>query len=299
MAVRRLVALVVAGVALAVTPAAARSGGAASANRAVVVVELPSGETRSACVVFEEVSITGLELLTAAQMSPETYGMGPGAAVCKLCGEGCPRTRDGCLSCDGGKYWQYYRSDGGGEFSYSNVGAGNSEVTDGDVDGWRFGSDRQNPLLVAVDTVCSDPARTFRFERASSPSPASTAPPPTTAASPATSAPAPSSTVSRPAPVASRSTPTPTTALAGPAGAVDTTVASTTTTPALAVEPPGGATDRGVTEEAAPPAPVGRREAATTSSPVALSVFAALLALLAAGILRARVRRRRAIASPT
>jgi hypothetical protein len=247
--------------------------------------------------VFEEASITGLELLTAAQMSPETYGMGPGAAVCKLCGEGCPRTRDGCLSCDGGKYWQYYRSDEGGEYRYSNVGAGNSEVTDGDVDGWRFGSDRQNPLLVAVETICSDPARTFRFERAASPSPASTAAPPTTTPSPATSAaaPAPSSTVAAAGPAASRSTPT--TSLPAPPGAAGITVPSTTTTPAPADLTSGGPVGR-TAEEAAPPAPTRRRQTAASSSPVALSFFAIFLGLLAAGIFRARVRRRRAIAPP-
>lgn len=161
-------------------------GAAQQDNRAVVVVDTGEGEPRRACVVFSEPSITGLDALRAAQMDPvvQTYS-GKGGAVCKLCGVGCS-AGSSCLTCQSPKYWQYWRSVGGtGSYSYWRAGAGSTEVRDGDVEGWVWGEGNAAPPYYSVETVCSDPARTYRFEPAAASEPATTTtsrPAPTTTA---------------------------------------------------------------------------------------------------------------------
>lgn len=121
-------------------------------NRAVVVVDT-GGSVRAACVLFSESSISGAEALQRAGMAPVLQGYGGlGAGVCSLNGVGCPS--DGsCLTCQAPSYWQYWRSSGGG-FSYSNAGASGTQVTDGSIEGWSFGSSRTPPPLRSVDDVC-------------------------------------------------------------------------------------------------------------------------------------------------
>lgn len=128
---------------------AAAAGGQ---NRAVVVVDT-GGSVRKACVLFSEASISGLEALRRAGMSPVVEGFaGEGGAVCALNGVGCPA--DGsCLTCQAPSYWAYHRADGGGGYAYSSAGAGSTRVTDGDVEGWRWGTGAAPPL-VTVDSVC-------------------------------------------------------------------------------------------------------------------------------------------------
>lgn len=128
---------------------AAAAGGQ---NRAVVVVDT-GGSVRKACVLFSEASISGLEALRRAGMSPVVQGFaGEGGAVCALNGVGCPAD-DSCLTCQAPSYWAYHRADGGGGYAYSSAGAGSTRVTDGDVEGWRWGTGAAPPL-VTVDSVC-------------------------------------------------------------------------------------------------------------------------------------------------
>lgn len=167
-----LVAAASGGANLGPTGSPASAGGP---NRAVVVVDTGSG-SRAACVLFDEESISGTEALQRAGMAPVMQGFGgQGAAVCSLNGVGCPS--DGsCLTCQAPNYWAYFRSSGGG-FSYSSAGAGSTQVTDGDIEGWRWGTGAA-PALRSVDSVCG-----------------AEAPPPTTAP---TAAPAPPSGGSAP-----------------------------------------------------------------------------------------------------
>jgi hypothetical protein len=116
-----------------------------------VVVDTGSG-SRAACVLFDEESISGVEALQRAGMAPVLQGFGgQGAAVCSLNGVGCPS--DGsCLTCQAPNYWAYFRSSGGG-YSYSSAGAGSTQVTDGDIEGWRWGTGAA-PSRPSVDSVC-------------------------------------------------------------------------------------------------------------------------------------------------
>ena len=86
-------------------------------------------------------SISGLDALQLAGANPATYGFaGQGAAVCQLYGVGNPADSS-CLIGPGGQYWAYYRAGpGAGGWTYSRGGASSTTVTDGSVEGWRYGT---------------------------------------------------------------------------------------------------------------------------------------------------------------
>ena len=132
-------------------------------HRAVVTVDT-GAFVKTACVRFREQSISGVEALRRAGMAPElrTFG-GQGAAVCSLCGKGCPA--DGsCLTCGGSEYWSYFRKPAGsGGFTYARGGAGSAQVRDGDVEGWKWGTGSAAPPAVSVDSVCG-PATVIEVE---------------------------------------------------------------------------------------------------------------------------------------
>ena len=105
--------------------------------RAVVVVEPGPGPVT---ICFDG-SISGLDALQLAGANPVTYGFaGQGAAVCQLFGVGNPADSS-CLVGPGGEYWAYYRAGpGAGGWTYSRGGASTTTVTDGSVEGWRYGT---------------------------------------------------------------------------------------------------------------------------------------------------------------
>lgn len=113
---------------------------AQATHRAAIVVDTGSGVV-TRCVTFSEDSISGITALQRAGLAPVVRSFsGNGGAVCGLNGLGCPADSS-CLTCQAPNYWAYYRADdGAGAFSYSPVGAGSAQVTDGDVEGWRWGS---------------------------------------------------------------------------------------------------------------------------------------------------------------
>jgi len=115
---------------------------AAVPHRAMVVVET-GGATYHRVVTFSEDSITGLRALELAGAQPVVYSFaGQGGAVCRLFGVG----RDASANCLGGadgdnRYWAYFRAGAGTTtFVYSRAGAGATQVHDGDVEGWKFGT---------------------------------------------------------------------------------------------------------------------------------------------------------------
>lgn len=128
------------------------SAEAGGQNRAVVVVDTGSS-VRAACVLFSEDSISGAEALQRAGMDPVLQGYsGLGSGVCALNGVGCPSDGN-CFTCQAPNYWQYWRSSGGG-FTYSNSGASGTQVRDGSVEGWSWGSQASPPPFQSVDAVC-------------------------------------------------------------------------------------------------------------------------------------------------
>ncbi len=122
-------------------------------NRAAIVVDTGSGPV-SRCVSFAEESISGIEALNRAGLAPVVRGFsGEGGAVCGLNGVGCPADSS-CLTCQAPNYWAYYRADNGaGGFAYSSVGAGAIAVTDGDVEGWRWGTGA-GPAYRSFSSIC-------------------------------------------------------------------------------------------------------------------------------------------------
>lgn len=126
---------------------------ASGPNRAVVVADSGTGVIVRG-IEFESDSISGLEALQLAGLSPVVQGFqGEGGAVCALAGVGCPS--DGsCLTCDArGYYWAYHRAPAGsGAYTYSRVGAGATQVHDGDVEGWKWGTGAA-PAYHSVDEV--------------------------------------------------------------------------------------------------------------------------------------------------
>ncbi|MCB1017381.1 MAG: hypothetical protein KDB10_20005, partial [Acidimicrobiales bacterium] len=129
-------ALVVACLLAALAGPGARDAVASGPNRAVVVADSGTGVIVRG-IEFSAESISGLEALQLAGLSPVVEGFqGEGGAVCALAGVGCPS--DGsCLTCDPrGYYWAYHRAPAGsGGYTYSRVGAGATRVHDGDVEG--------------------------------------------------------------------------------------------------------------------------------------------------------------------
>ncbi len=113
----------------------------APVNRAGVVVRFGNGEVVTACVTFSESSISGLELLERSGLPVIAQQSSLGAAICKIGREGCDYPATSCFCArDQGRavYWAFYVRDAGA-WRYSNLGAGNVRVSDGDLHGWAWG----------------------------------------------------------------------------------------------------------------------------------------------------------------
>jgi len=126
---------------------------AQASSRAVVIVSTGSGVHTN--VIEFSGTVSGLEALQLAGASPETITYGPlGQAVCKLYGAGDEPVPG---QCPGG--WVYYRAVGGaGGWSQSSLGASNSVVHDGDVEGWGYGGAPPFSSFCAVAGCAPPPA---------------------------------------------------------------------------------------------------------------------------------------------
>ena len=114
----------------------------AGAHRAMVVVDT-GATTYQTVITFDGDSVTGIQALALAGAEPVVYSFsGQGGAVCRLFGIG----RDAGPNCLGGadgdnRYWAYFRAPSGtSSFTYSRAGGGSTQVRDGDVEGWKFGT---------------------------------------------------------------------------------------------------------------------------------------------------------------
>jgi hypothetical protein len=135
-------------------PARAQS---ATQHRAAVIID--TGTTvKHVCIRFTSDSISGKDALDLAnQVDPSVHPMyrdygGLGAAVCSLCGTGNPQSD--CLGQQSGKFWAYDRAPNGTtRFAQSSEGLSNTQVHDGDVEGWYWGQGGAPPYA-SVDQVC-------------------------------------------------------------------------------------------------------------------------------------------------
>lgn len=133
---RRVAVVLAAAFALAAVPVADEvPPAAAGGSRAVVIVN------GSVHVISFGGSVTGLQALRmVAGVTTLGFG-GIGEAVCSINGVGNPATPNECLVGPNGEYWAYYRAGPGATgWQYSTRGAGGTSVTDGSVEGWRYGT---------------------------------------------------------------------------------------------------------------------------------------------------------------
>ncbi|MCB0067152.1 MAG: hypothetical protein M9936_11965 [Caldilinea sp.] len=148
--------LALAALLLSAAPLAAQDG----AQAGLVIVH-GDGSVTTQCVAFAEESITGAELLVRSGLDVAMEASSMGATICRLDGEGCGYPQESCFcQCEGSSciYWSYWRLGDEG-WTYSNLGAGNSTVRDGDVDGWRWGEGTveraEEPPALTFEEVCT------------------------------------------------------------------------------------------------------------------------------------------------
>lgn len=179
---------------------------------------------------------TGFDALEHARISYEQSG----GFLCRIAGR--PESTD-CSNRPGvGPYWAYYWAKRGGDWKYSNQGAGARKPPPGSVEGWTYADDngQSSPPRYPVPAPVPEPSA----------APSSTAHP----SSPGTSPAAPGSTPPRARTTATTSAGTPTTGAAAPATVAagdDAPVGPTTTTSLalgnvdLSIEQGGGGTSAG------------------------------------------------------
>ncbi len=98
----------------------------------------------TACVSFTESSITGLDLLQRSGLVIETAtNPNQGTAVCKIGDVG-----DASNDCFGSmpNYWSYWQLGENG-WGYSAIGADQSQVVDGGVYAWSWGTWRSSSII--------------------------------------------------------------------------------------------------------------------------------------------------------
>ena len=148
-------------------PAAAQTTEQES-NRAGLVVVHEDGTVTSRCEEFTEESISGYDLLVRSGFALRSEVGSMGTEVCSLDGEGCGEGEDCFCQCQTSvcRYWTYWQLGPDG-WRYSNIGASNSRVDDGAVDGWVWGDSRPNnpsenlpPQLTFAD-ICSAAATIY------------------------------------------------------------------------------------------------------------------------------------------
>ena len=125
-------------------------------HRAGLVVQKGPTETITACVRFDETTVDGLALLRRAGLDVVTGTAG--GTVCKIDNTGCPA--DSCFTCTpNNDYWSYWQLTDG-DWAYATTGAGDTRVSEGDVEGWRWGQGTP-PLLMDFNAICGSRHRLY------------------------------------------------------------------------------------------------------------------------------------------
>lgn len=130
-------------------------------NRAGIVVRFSDGRVQTSCVSFKTESISGLDLLQRTGLDVIAQSSGGGAAVCKIGGDGCAFPAEPCFCKFGGgqqgQYWAYWRLNGAA-WQYAAQGASSIRVTNGDVNGWAWGTGSAQsgaqPPITTFEQIC-------------------------------------------------------------------------------------------------------------------------------------------------
>lgn len=189
---RRLRALAAAALLAAALAPALGAGTACAGEGGSAALVIDTGErVLRLCVGLPERAVSGIELIElAADQHGLAYSLGyGGGAVCSLAGVG--PTGSDCFA-DYPRFWGYWRGDGEGGWTWSNVGAGSTVVEVGDVEGWSWGEGNDGethpqPPAVRFEQVCAAEASPTPTRTRASPAATprdSTTPRPSTAAAP-------------------------------------------------------------------------------------------------------------------
>jgi hypothetical protein len=134
-------------------------------NRAGLVVVDGAGARHSYCVDFAEAEISGYELLQRAGPALSVEAGAMGATICAIDGEGCSFPAESCFcQCQGPPciYWSYWALNDEEGWRYETLGAGNTRVRNGDVQGWRWGAgtvtEAAQPPRLTLAEICATEA---------------------------------------------------------------------------------------------------------------------------------------------
>jgi hypothetical protein len=135
-------------------------------NQAALVVVHGDGRVVTRCVDFSEAQITGADLLQRSGLDLNIEASSMGATICRIDGEGCTFPQQSCFcQCEGAgcSYWSYWHWQNG-DWLYSQLGASNSIVLPGSMDGWVWGAgtvdSAPKPPPIPFVSVCAPPTPT-------------------------------------------------------------------------------------------------------------------------------------------
>lgn len=123
----------------------------ALASQASVVVRHGNGNMVKRCVDFGSTTITGLELLQKAGLSPVLEN----GFMVSIDGDKAKSSTEPGVTDD---YWSYWRIDNN-KWSYSRAGASSQKVGDGDVQGWQRGGSTLMLPTIKFDDICTKKAQ--------------------------------------------------------------------------------------------------------------------------------------------
>lgn len=129
----------------------------APVHAAGLVIDYGDGRVSYAWVPFVEESITGIELLERSGLTLVTVSFGGlGQGICSIEGTGCGVGECRSRLCQTGDrespFWQYVRQDGTGQWKTFALGASQSTVRDGEIDGWAWiGTAPRLPAISMAD----------------------------------------------------------------------------------------------------------------------------------------------------
>lgn len=143
-------------------------------NRAALVVRFSDDNVVTRCVAFSEPTIDGEELLRRSGLE---VGFASNGSLCSIQNAGCPINDCFCRcpfpECE---YWAFYQQKDGA-WQYSNVGAAWSQVSDGAVQAWSWGSGNwvsaTEPPAANFEELCRDGDNTAAGSASAAGTPAS------------------------------------------------------------------------------------------------------------------------------